>query len=290
MYLYDLGEQPWWLTQVIYHTLPRLGREALVLCWPDQPYMCLGFSQDIAEIDLAFCRERGLPVFRRAVGGGLVYLDSHQVFFQVMMRRDRLPARVDALYRTLLEPARQALEDLGLEAAFRPAADLTVGGRKVSGNGGGEIAGHAVVVGNLLLDFNFDAMAGALAAPTPHFRERARALMEERLTTLGRELGHLPARQQVAEALKRRYESALGPFEPGSLDPRLLSAMSEVREKMATPAWPDFERRPGPERAVKIAEGCYLRHAAVGEGMTVTWVEDEGRLRDVRIDHQKVGG
>ena len=71
MLLYDLGKAPWAESQLIYHALARLNKEALVLVSPAEPYVCVGFHQDAAqEVDLAYCRARNLPVFRREVGGG----------------------------------------------------------------------------------------------------------------------------------------------------------------------------------------------------------------------------
>ncbi len=59
MELYNLGKTPWEDSQLIYHALARLGREALVLVSPASPYVCLGFHQDAEqEVDLDFCRSR----------------------------------------------------------------------------------------------------------------------------------------------------------------------------------------------------------------------------------------
>ena len=65
MQLYQLGETPWADTQLVYHALARLGREAVVLCHPAEPYVCLGYHQDQdQELDLKFCRGRGAAGFQ----------------------------------------------------------------------------------------------------------------------------------------------------------------------------------------------------------------------------------
>ncbi len=84
-----------------------LGREGLILLSPASPYVCIGFHQNVEqEVDLAFCREQGIPVFRREVGGGAVYLDGGQLFFQLVLRADdpRVPAPREVFYRTFLAP------------------------------------------------------------------------------------------------------------------------------------------------------------------------------------------
>ncbi len=82
MKLYNLGKVPWQETQLIYHALAHLGRESLVLVSPASPYVCIGYHQDVThEIDIDFCRENNIPIFRREVGGGAVFLDGGQLFF-----------------------------------------------------------------------------------------------------------------------------------------------------------------------------------------------------------------
>lgn len=293
MELFDLGRVPWRDSQLVYHALPRLRRPALVICWPDRPYMCLGFSQDLeSEVDLDYCSRAGLPVFRRAVGGGLVYLDSDQIFFQVILPRREGPLRqVGDIYRRCLEPALKTLAALGLEARFRPAADLTVGGRKISGNGGGDLAGHPVVVGNLLVDFDFEAMAAALRAPNDFFRSRVRLAMAERLTTLRRELGAAPPRRLLRRLLIEAFETAFGPFRPGVVDAPLVEEMARVGEEMSDPDWPDHAPRGGFSRDVKIAEGLFVRHRpSASLSLAATWVEEEGRLREVAFSGEAAEG
>ena len=54
MKLYNLGHVPWLDSQLIYHALPRLGMEGLVLLAPSEPYVCIGYHQDAREeVDLA---------------------------------------------------------------------------------------------------------------------------------------------------------------------------------------------------------------------------------------------
>ena len=96
MDLYNLGPVGWVESQSIYHALAELGREGLVICYPTTPYICLGLHDDLDhEIDQSYCREQGIPLLRRETGGGVVYLDDRQIFFQLVIRQDNplLPLR-----------------------------------------------------------------------------------------------------------------------------------------------------------------------------------------------------
>ena len=89
MELFNLGKIPWEETQLIYHSLALLGREALCLVSPATPYVCIGFHQGLEqEVDLEFCRANNIPIFRREVGGGAVFLDGNQLFFHLIIKRN----------------------------------------------------------------------------------------------------------------------------------------------------------------------------------------------------------
>ncbi|MHB8621410.1 MAG: lipoyl protein ligase domain-containing protein, partial [Chloroflexota bacterium] len=60
-------------SQTIYHALGRgVSRGAantLAIVHSTAPYVCVGYHRDAAaEVDLEYCRQRGLPVYRRQVG------------------------------------------------------------------------------------------------------------------------------------------------------------------------------------------------------------------------------
>ena len=157
MYLYSLGKVPWHESQTIYHALASLGREALSLVSPATPYVCIGFHQDAhQEVDLDFCRANRIPIFRRDLGGGAVYLDGDQLFFHLILHKDNpaVPKRKEAFYKKFLQPIINVYRKIGIPAEFKPVNDVITRNRKISGTGVGEIGECIVFVGNLILDFN----------------------------------------------------------------------------------------------------------------------------------------
>jgi lipoate-protein ligase A len=174
MHLYDLGSVPWTDSQLIYHALPRLGREALVLLSPATPYVCIGYHQDLEkELDAEFCRTSQIPIFRREVGGGGVYLDNDQLFYQLVIHKDNPLAPHDktSFYRRFLQPPIETYREIGIPAEYKPVNDIITGNRKISGNGAAEIGEYLVLVGNLILDFNYEMMTRVLRVPDEKFRQ-----------------------------------------------------------------------------------------------------------------------
>jgi len=127
MRLYNLGKVPWQESQLIYHALAELGWEALCLVSPAAPYVCIGFHQDaMQEVDMDYCKAGGIPVFRREVGGGAVYLDGNQLFFQLVLKKENpaVPKRKEAFYRKFLNPIINVYRQLGIPAEYKPVNDV----------------------------------------------------------------------------------------------------------------------------------------------------------------------
>ena len=162
MKLFVLEDLEWKESQLVYHALAQLNIEALVLDSPKQPYVCLGLPQNPTdELDMDHCHPNDIGIFRREIGGGIVFLNNDQVFYNLIVRRDRkdVPRIPENFFRKFLRPVIQALDDLGMKAEYRPLCDLLVNGRKISGNGGGEIGDCMVLAGGLMLDFDLETMS-----------------------------------------------------------------------------------------------------------------------------------
>jgi lipoate-protein ligase A len=144
MYLLDLGERPWEQSMLIFHALARMGIEAIDVVWPQTPYISIGYFQDAEkEVDLEYCKRAGLPVIRREVGGGTVYLDRNQIFYHMIWNKDNpnFPKRIKDIYEYLSIPPIETYEEFGIDAKFREVNDIvTSKGRKIAGLGGADIA------------------------------------------------------------------------------------------------------------------------------------------------------
>lgn len=267
MHLYRLGRVSWQDSQLAYHALAHLGREGLILCSPAEPYVSVGYFQDPAqELDLEHCRLAGLPIFRREVGGGAVYLDQHQLFWQVVLKQDHplVSLNRQAFYRRFLVPVVAAYRGLGVEARVAPVNDVAVGERRIAGTGAGEIGDCVVFVGNLMRRFDCGAMAQVIKAPDPAFRRSFQRHMENQLTSLRLELGvqrEASLRDgQLYDMLAREFALVVGPLELRPLDDELREAMARLSRRMLSDAWTHFPRRARPHRRVKVRAGLFLHH------------------------------
>jgi len=293
MNVYNLGKIPWQETQTIYHALARLGRESLVLVSPASPYVCIGYHQDVAhEVDLDFCTANNIPVFRREVGGGAVYLDGGQLFFHVVFKEDNpvIPATKKAFYQKFLQPIVNVYRRIGIPAAYKPVNDIIVNTRKISGTGVGEIGNSVVFVGNLILDFNYEMMSRILKVPDEKFRDKVQKTLHENLTTIRRELGEEGASKwdesRLNALMAEEFEKVLGLLDPCEKDAALDAEMDELGTRMMSKEWLYLKGKASRSRSVRIRSGVTVRHRAhkaVGGLMRADFEVTDGKFANVSI-------
>lgn len=293
MELFNLGKVPWAESQLIYHALGELNREALSLVSPATPYVCIGFHQDVdQEVDLEYCRTHHIPVFRREVGGGAVFLDGSQLFFQLILRRDNplAPLRLESFYRKFLDPVIQVHRRLGIPAEYRPINDLVVNGRKISGTGAGEIGDCAVFVGNLILDFDYETMSRVLRVPDEKFREKVKKTIRENLSTIRAELGVEAAARYLDADLNvmmvEEFAKVLGPLEPAQVDDELAGMIRNLEVRMINQDWLHRKGKRVLGRRVKVRAGLevfHRLHQAKGGLIRVDGAVADGCYRQVAV-------
>ena len=185
----DLGAVSYLRSQALYHAIAHRMRESspdtIILCNPLEPYLCLGYHQNFYEtLDTETCSELGLPILRRRVGGGLTYLNRQQLFYQCVFHHSRVPVLQNRIYATLLKAPVEVLKVLRLKSELCRVNEIEVNGRRIAGIGGGRIGEAAVVVGNFLLDFEYEVFSRVINAASETFRQKVRDAMQEAITTL----------------------------------------------------------------------------------------------------------
>jgi len=296
--LLDLGGLEPFRAQTLYEAVAvTVGRgqssNTLVLCNPAKPYVCIGFHQELEkEVDVDFCRKNHLPIIRRSQGGGAVYLDSNQQFYQVVAKRGdpSVPANVERFFEKFLKPTIHACRRLGLPAEYKPINDVVVNNRKISGNGAGELDGSAVLVGNIILDLDYDSMSRVLKVPSEKFRDKLAKSMSEWVTSLKRELGSIPPLGEIKRSLIEGYENIGIQFRTGILSEAEEQIFNcETRPKHLSQEWLNQPTRHhhalSDTRTVRVSGAREVREATykAKKMIRVTAEIASGRIADILI-------
>ncbi|MEX5729564.1 lipoate-protein ligase A [Rhodovulum iodosum] len=279
-------------SQAVYHglaeTVTSASEPMLSLASPDTPYVCVGLHQEIArEVDTGYCAAQGLPVYRRHVGGGAVYLDRDQLFTRFVFPRARAPRHAAELYPLFIEPVLRTYRDFGIAAQYRPINDIHVDGRKIGGTGAASIGEATVMVGSFMYDFDTATMAKCLRVPSEKFRDKLRQTLNDHMTTMARELTTPPARDDLLARFFHHCHEVLG-LEPEIDRPTDAEwrAIEAAEAELTAPDFVEMQGRKLVQLGVKIAADTHLTESAVkapGGLIRVHLLNREGRVADLMI-------
>lgn len=285
----NLGTRGYAESQAVYHALAELadgdGEMTLVTVSPDQPYVCVGYHQFASrEIDREYCERAGIPVGRRMVGGGAVYLDFDQIFWHLILPGARWP--IHTLYERVLPAPVSAYRAMGIAAAHRPVNDIVVGPRKIGGTGAATLGGATVVVGSILMDFDTRAMAHVLRVPSEKFRDKMVSSLDDYMTTVRRELGDMaPSREEATQLLVSAFAEAFDEeVRPDRLTEEETEHVGRYAARLFDPAFVYRDESGWITAGVKIREGVRLYegiHKAPGGLIRLIFRERDHKFDDI---------
>jgi len=183
----------------------------------------IGYHQAVElEVEEEYCRKHGIEINRRITGGGNLYWDEGQLGWEIFALKNTpgIPRRLEDMYRLMCESVVNGLDKLGVKARFRPANDIEVQGRKISGTGGTEWGDAFLYQGTLLTDFDVDTMIKSLKLPLKKLEDKQVESFKERVVSLKEVLGYLPPLPEIKAALAQGIAEVLGvTLQPGDLTP-----------------------------------------------------------------------
>jgi lipoate-protein ligase A len=109
--------------------------------------------------------------------------------------------------------------------------------------------------------------------------------MEKNLTTMKKELGTTPPREEVVSVLREKFEKTVGKLTPASLNPEILEKMRQIEAWMTSEEFL-LKKTPRIPGGVKIREGVevlYGLHKARGGLIRTAEEISEGRIEDINI-------
>jgi len=200
----------------------------------------IGYFQEVREeVDLDFCRSKGVEVVRRLTGGGAVIHTEGELTYSFAVKEGdpAVPKDVQGSYARICTPIVAALRRLGVDAAFRPINDIEVQGRKVSGSAQTRRFGAVLQHGTLLLDMDF-ALLPALTVRAEKLKDKGAADVRGRVTTLKeilrRDLNKERVGALVAEEFGRGFECELM---RGSTSKEEEGLVPELAERYRSREW-----------------------------------------------------
>ena len=127
--------------------------------WQVRPSVIFGRNQFVEnEVNIDYCRQHGIEVFRRKSGGGCVYADQDNLMLSLITREEN----VGIAFNQYMSMVILVLRKLGVEAVGSRHNDIMIGDKKVSGTASYKLDGHCIVHGTLLYDTNLEHMTNSI--------------------------------------------------------------------------------------------------------------------------------
>lgn len=196
------------------------------------------------DVDLQFCRDRGIPVVRRHNPGGAVYQDEGSFCFSLFFRHEELFERLGIteaaeLYPIVAEAVIATCAEYSLEAAHSPTNDCTIGGRKIYGSAQVQWGAAFVHSGTFLVTTDCEVMARALRPSQLKFADKGFTNVRDRVVTLCEAAGRSVPVDEVMEKMAARLADRVGiELTPGELTVEERAQIDHLYDmKYSRPEW-----------------------------------------------------
>ncbi len=175
--------------------------ETFRFCEIEDPVVVLGIGGEWErEVRRDRCREDGVPVFRRASGGGTVVLARGCLDYGLVLdtKRDRALTGIRESYGWILSRIAGALSKRGVEAVHAGLSDLAWNNRKIGGSAQRRKRRYILHHGTFLYDFDVSLLSRYLREPPEAPEYRAGREHEDFVTNIPVSSGDV--REAVMEA------------------------------------------------------------------------------------------
>ncbi len=203
-----------------------------IYLWRNSPAVILGVNQNaLAEVNLNYTESNGIKVVRRLTGGGAVYHDLNNLCYTVIAPFDE---EVDN-YKRFTKPVIDYLNSMGVKAEFSGRNDITIDGKKISGNAQTVYNGRIMHHGTLLFKTDINALDGALKPNKLKIQSKGIKSIRARVTNIYDHLIEKISPTEFIEGLKNYLKKDLEVKEFSKVDIENINLL--VKNKYSTYEW-----------------------------------------------------
>jgi lipoic acid synthetase/lipoate-protein ligase A len=149
--------------------------------WQVEPSVIFGRNQVLEnEVNVAYCREHGISLYRRKSGGGCVYADMDNLMLSFVTSEEN----VNFAFNRFVNMVLLVLRKLGIAATGTSHNDIMIGDRKVCGTACYHLEGRSIVHSTMLFDTNMEHMLNAIKPSKEKLEKKGIESVRQRITLL----------------------------------------------------------------------------------------------------------
>ena len=149
--------------------------------WQVEPSVIFGRNQVLEnEVNVSYCREHHIKMYRRKSGGGCVYADMNNLMLSYVTDGDKVGYTFNKFVQMIL----LVLRKMGIEATGTSHNDIMIGDRKVCGTAFYQLPGRSIVHSTMLYDTNMEHMLNAITPSAEKLEKKGIQSVRQRITLL----------------------------------------------------------------------------------------------------------
>ncbi len=258
------------LEEYVFEKLPK--DDGYFMLWQNENTIVIGKYQNAAEeVNQQVVDEKRIRVARRLSGGGAVYHDMGNLNFTFIVDKKDMEG---LNFKMFIVPIIDVLKSFGISAEFNGRNDITIDGKKFSGNSQYIKQGRVMHHGCIMLDSDMANVAGALNVKAAKFQSKNVKSVKSRVTTINANAEKKITMDEFKSALKAHIlgDSSVEAYELSERDIREIEKLRD--EKYATWEW----------RYGKCSKYEMIREEKFDAGLvTVNLTADSGKIKDISI-------
>lgn len=159
----------------------RIDESEAFFMWQVEPSVIFGRNQVAEnEVNVPYCREHGIKMYRRKSGGGCVYADMDNVMLSYISDGNNVGFTFNKFVQMIL----LVLRKMGVEATGTSHNDIMIGDRKVCGTAFYQLPGRSIVHSTMLYDTNMEHMLNAITPSAEKLQKKGIQSVRQRITLL----------------------------------------------------------------------------------------------------------
>lgn len=149
--------------------------------WQVAPSVIFGRNQVVEnEVNVPYCQQHGIRMYRRKSGGGCVYADMGNVMLSYICAGDNVGFTFNKFVNMVL----MVLRRMGIEAIGTSHNDVLIGDRKVCGTAFYHLPDRNIVHSTFLYDTNMEHMLHAITPSREKLQRKGVESVRQRITLL----------------------------------------------------------------------------------------------------------